>query len=240
MPSSPVHHSTKWHADYQWFSGGWVTPRDAAILQACQGGTWGRVRLSQGGLSFGTLSADTHAGLGAFDIAIDGRSKLKVWWLCRRLRRSGVWPFPRGYQKDSFEKNKHLHCVSIESFASLHPSAQRQLTDSRYGGYHGGAGLAGRPALRYSGPFTPRGTWSSSPYNPANIRRGRFTYYVVAKELLGLDVDRQRKYTRKRGFKVTGHQLVRRWGRWNLVTDYGTYYAIADSRGTYLSTKNPK
>jgi hypothetical protein len=234
------HHSTRWGVDYVWFNGGWVTPRDAAVLQACQGGSWGKIRLSQGGLSTGVrASANTHAGLGAFDIAIDGRSKAKVWWLCARLRRSGIWPFPRGYQSDTFQKIKHIHCVSRESFNSLHPSAQVSLTAKPWGGYHGGAGLAGLRSLRYSGPFNPFSRWSDSPYNSANIKRGNFTYYVVAKTLLGLDVDRKRKYERKRGFKLTGHQLVRRWGRWNLLTDYGTFYAVSDSHGTYLSTKNP-
>lgn len=241
MPAAPTHHSDRYHADYLWFNGGWVTPRDAAILHAVQGGTWGRIRLSQGGLSTAVrASSYTHAGLGAFDIAVDGRSKAKVWWLCARLRRSGIWPFPRGYQADTFQRNRHIHCVSVESFKSLHPSAQVSLTSSRYGGYHGGAGLAGLQSLRYSGPHNPFGRWSESPYNPANINRGQFVYYVASKTLLGLDVDRKAKYQRKRGFKVTGRQLVRRWGRWNLLTDHGTFYAISDGRGTYLSIHKPK
>jgi hypothetical protein len=231
-PVINIHHSNAYHSDYVWFQGGWVPPKTYDILVAVQlegMADWGPIRLSQGGLSTGVVaSASTHAGLGAFDIAIDGRSKAKVWRLCSRLLRSGVVPFPRGYVNDSFQGNKHIHAVRDTGAPPLHRQAYDQLRSSSFGYFHGGGGLAGRPSLRYPGPSTKLEKWDASPYNPANIRPGGTVYMVAASKLLGLDVDRNQKVTRAAGYGLTAVKEVRRWGRWNAVTAAGIYYAIGD------------
>lgn len=242
-----VRHSDAYDCDYQWFGvvngqgGGWVTPVDADILTAVQGGAWGRIRLSQGGLSSSEpRSPKTNCGLGAWDIAIDGRSRARVWQLCRRLLRSGVVAFPRGYGDDV--SPRHIHCVSRESLHHTHPEAQQQLTSYVFGYLHTvmgrrGAGLPGAKWRRYIGPRTPLERWVDSPYNPANISADTHTYYVDVEpgsRLFGLNVDQRPIKTRERGFAVVAAQQVRRWGRQNVVTRAGTFYALDN-----LSRRNP-
>lgn len=234
-------HSNTYDSDYRWFGavngqgGGWVTPIDAQILAAVQGGTWGKIRLSQGGLSTSEpKSARTHEGLGAWDIAIDGRSKTLVWRLCRKLLRSGVVAFPRGYGDKM--SPQHIHCVSRESLQHLHPEAKAQLTSRTYGYLHPimgkrGAGLAGARWRRYIGPRTPLERWGDSPYNKSNISADSQTYYVDVEpgaHLQGLNVDGRPIKTRERGFAIIADRQVRRWGRQNVVTRAGTFYALDD------------
>ncbi len=234
-----VQHSSTFHSDFMSFGaggthgGGAVTPVDATILRAVQGATWGDILLSQGGLSGSEpKSAKTHLGLGVWDIAIDGRSKAEVWRLARRLLRSGVVAFPRGFGDGMTPK--HIHCVSQESLAHAHAEAQEQLNSGRFGYLHTvggkrGAGLAGSPDSRYIGPGTTPDRWSDSPYNPANITADTNTYFVdvaPGTTLLGLNVDRKVKFNRPPGFKLVAARQIRRWGRQNVVTKSGTYYAL--------------
>ena len=232
MPIGPVvYHSNYWGSDYLWFAGGWVTPVTKTILNAAaQASGWGPIRLAQGGFSHATASANTHGGLDVVDIAIDGRSKAKVWALCAALKRSGILAFPRGYVADSFQRNRHIHAVRNPA-SHAHPEAQAQLAE--YKKSHGD-GLVG--SRKYTGPSTPLDTWDHSPYNPKNVRAVKPTgYYVTASALLGLSVDRDHKFTRGRGFRIVAEKLVYRWSRWNAVTKYGTWYSLA-----YLSTSKPK
>lgn len=242
MPAGPTrYHSAKWGANYFWSNGGWIIPEDLTILLACaKAAGWGSVRLSQGGLSTGVAaSAMTHAGLGAGDIAIDGRSKAKVWALCAALLRSGIVAFPRGFTNDTFQRNKHIHWVSLENIDAAHPQAQAQIRDYR---------MSHQDGLyyhhRYTGP-NPVGKfpwvdhWSNSPYNERNIKRyAKRAYYVnvdKGSSLLGLNVDRGVKLKRGRGERINSTRQVHRFGRWNVVTEFGTYYSLA-----YLSTSKPK
>lgn len=228
----PVYHSTYWGSDYLWFAGGWVTPVTRSILLAAASASgWGTIRLAQGGFSHATASANTHGGLDVVDIAIDGRSKAKVWALCAALKRSGMLPFPRGYVADTFQNNKHIHAVRNPA-SHAHPEAKAQLRE--YQTSHGD-GLVG--SRSYTGPSTALDTWDHSPYNPRNVKTfARRTYWVNVSRgsfLYGLSVDRKDKNLhRKRGFKLAASKMVYRWGRWNVVTSYGTYYALSE-----LSTK---
>lgn len=233
MPGIKTYHSNAYSSDYYWHLGGWVTPTSAAILDACSGEDWGNIRLAQGGLNSGVrASAKTHYGLDVWDIAIDGRRKGKVWTLSAKLFRSGVIPFPRGFTNDSFQKMKHIHCVRYLP-DHAHPQAQAQVREQRLGG----DGLVG--GRSYTGPNTSPEPWDNSPYNPANIKAGQQTFTVSTVTLLGLSIDRRVKYTRKAGFTVIADRLVHRWGRWNAVTKWGTYYAVSDGSQIYLTVQTP-
>ena len=232
---SDVRHDGR-YGDYVELRGGKVPPVDRDILLAIPS----RVRgLTQGGLSHAVkASANTHAGLGAFDVSIGGMSKDEVWAMSSELLRSGIVPFPRGFVADSFQGrtvgnihdgNEHVHCCSVESYAHLHPQAKAQVDEYR----RGGDGLRG--GARYTGPRTPLGRWADSPYNPANVRDEQGVLVVQVEELLGLDVDRQPTKRRPRGFEVTYVRRVKRWGRWNVVTERGTYYAVADDTQRFLA-----
>ena len=231
---SDVHHDHA-YGDWVLFRGGRIPPVDRDILLAIPSYVRG---LTQGGLSSAVkASAHTHVGLGAFDISIGGMSKAEVWTMASELLRSGIVPFPRGFVSDSFQGrtvgnihdgNEHIHCCSVESYAHLHPQAKAQVDEYR----RGGDGLRG--SAGYTGPRTPLGRWADSPYNPANVRREGGTSVVGVDTLLGLDVDRATRTSRERGATVAYVRRVRRWGRWNAVTDDGTYYAIADDRQQYL------
>lgn len=230
MPIGSVHHSKTYDSDYEWHLGGWVTPLSAKILDACvTAAGWGKLRLAQGGLNRGVkASAETHWGLDVVDIAIDGRSKAKVWLLCAKLKRSGILPFPRGYGGDPWRNNRHIHAVRYPA-AHAHPQAAAQVTE--YLRSHGD-GLVG--SHKYVGPGTKLDSWGNSPYNPSNVRSGTQTFYVTAGELLGLNADRVVKHRRKRRYRLVSTHQVYRWGRWNAVTKYGTYYSV-----DFLSTKKP-
>lgn len=214
--------------------GGWVTPVDAEILAAVEVAgmdDWGPIRLSQGGLSSSEpKSAKTHVGLGAWDIAIDGRDKNRVWRLAARLLRSGVVAFPRGYGDGMTPQ--HIHCVSWESLSHTHAEAHAQLDALSFGYLHKiagkrGAGLAGARWRRYIGPDNAVEHWETSPYRPENVTEDTATYTVTAEpSLLGLNVDRQQVTSRKTGATITATKQVRRWGRQNIVTAEGDYYAL--------------
>jgi hypothetical protein len=237
MAQAKVYHSAVWDTNYLWSNGGYVTARDLRVLLACAKAVgWGNLRLSQGGLSTFVLdSAATHAGLNVGDIAVDGRPRWKVWALCAALIISGIMPFPRGYagRKDPWTGQKHIHWVSFPP-THAHWQAQNQVTEYRRSG---GDGLIG--SYGYTGPNAKLDTWANSPYNPTNIREGKLKLYVVSSTLLGLNVNRGKKTVRKRGYTIYGVKRVKRWGRWNLVTRFGTYYAIKDANGTYLSSTKP-
>ena len=229
-------YSSTYRADYIKFRGGYFTLRDAAVLKAIPS----TVRVTQGGLSTAVrASSYTHAGLGAFDLNTDGMTREQVWEMCRELLRCGIVPFPRGFTWDSFQGrtldntddgNEHLHGVSNNSFSSLHEQAKEQIREWK----RGGDGLNGGAA--YTGPKgTPLGDWATSPYNPANIKAEPGRWLVQVGRLQGTNVDRGPTAVREKGEVVDAVKLVRRWGRWNAVNGAGTYYAIRDSNGTYLT-----
>lgn len=205
-----------------------VTPRMWEILQACAKATgYGTLTILQGGISTSvSASAATHAGLGVVDIRTRGKTRRKVWAFTAALLRSGVVAFPRGFTNDSFQNNQHIHAVQYPA-TMAHWSAEQQAT--RYKRY-GENGLANRGP--YYGPRVPLGTWESSPYNPRNIKPGVVRMKVTASSLVGLTVDREDKGIRRpRGYTIRGTR-IKRWGRWNLVTSKGTWYAITPSFGS--------
>lgn len=213
-------YSIKYQSPYvELGSGRYVTPIDKQILIACaMGSGWGTVRLSQGGLSTSVAdSALTHAGLGAGDIAIDGRSKDAVWEYCAWLNRSGIVAFPRGFGFDSFPP--HIHFASLESYAHAHPQLQAQIVEFK----RGGDGLVGDKP--YSGPKAPLGRWSESPANPINVNADTGRYEVIATTLNGRDLDNNVVRKRERGFVLQAAKRIYRWGRWNVATSTPTLYA---------------
>lgn len=231
-------YSNTYRSDYVEFRGGYFTPTDRDTLLAIPS----PVRVTQGGLSFAPASAKTHAGLGAFDLNTDSMTKEQVWEMSRELLRSGITPFPRGFVWDSFQGrtlgntddgNEHLHCVSNNSFASLHPEAQAQIREQK----RGGDGLVG--SAGYTGPSTPLGTWKGSPYNPVNINPVERRVYVQVDALQGTDIDRRPTVLRHKGEGIDSIRYVKRWGRWNAVTSSGTYFATKDRAGVYLAYTKP-
>lgn len=232
-PKETVMHSTTWHADYVRWRGVNLAPvsRDACLAIPSSAVP------SQGGLSTSVrASANTHAGIGAYDLKVAGWSKAKILALCAELIRSGEAAFPRGGWFGSAMFSTHVHVVSTNvPRSALHPEARAQLDDFRAKPRRNG--LAGHG--RYVGPSTPLGSWSTSPYNPANVREERGVMYVQSATLLGLDVDRNTKEHKRRGDRVAYVRKVKRWGRWNVVTVRGRYFAISDKSQTYLAPKIP-
>lgn len=247
-------HSNIWNVDYVGWAGTeeWVTVKDAQILTEIQKELrpwFGPIRIVQGGLSMGTSSASTHKGLGAFDVSVknpfttanDYQTLNAAMKAARVFLRAGLLPFIRGWEigsyNDNWDSDRHFHVVSWESYNSLHWQAQNQLKEYRTwlasittgGSAKDGDGLVG--AQPYPGPLPPAlEHWATSPYNPMNITEDTKTYQVNVGEgsvLYGLDVDRQKVKTRERGFEVQAAKRVQRWGRSNVVTSAGTYYAAS-------------
>ena len=214
----------KW--DYVRYDGSSVRPvhLDSMLAAAFYTPGWGRLRITQGGLSRAVkASAKTHYDLDVVDIATAGKTKAKVWEFCDNLFETGSLPFPRGYVRDGFQNNKHIHSLWWPCSAG-HPQLQNQYTE--YVKYRGD-GLSG--SAGYTGPVNPKlYNWSGSMFNPKNRQDGNSTLYVnVAKgeTLLGVDRDRVKKTSRKRGDKLDFIARVYRWERWNRLTKYGTFYA---------------
>jgi Glycosyl hydrolases family 25 len=240
-----THHSSTWGVDYTAWDGEWVTVEDYAILRNLESEVrpwWGHIEIVQGGLSAGPKSANTHMGLGCFDVSVKDPSTGAYRGVATVLRvagffnRSGLLAFIRGYglgrtlATDPFRTNRHLHVVSWESFDSLHPEAKAQLSEYQrwLDGEKDGDGLVGQHP--YPGPLPPElEHWDTSPYNPQNIKGDVGTYYVdVAPDsvLFGLNVDRQKVRERERGYEIKAAKQINRWGRWNVVTATPTYYAL--------------
>jgi hypothetical protein len=209
------------------WKGGYVTVKDAEILAALDAASdsfWHGIYLTQGGLSTSVAaSANTHAGLGAFDIRTRNNTRAELWQLSSMFLRSGIVLFPRGYNigRDFFRNNRHGHAVSRESYDSLHPSAKAQYREY----IAGGDGLVG--SAQYTGPSTKFERWKTSPYNSANITADTKLYTVDVSSgfLWGLTVDRRKKVARDKGETVQAAKRVQRWGRDNVVTPDETYYA---------------
>jgi hypothetical protein len=160
----PLMHSSKWNSDYVSFRGGYVPPVVRDILL----GIPSPVQLSQGGLSTSvSASANTHAGLGAYDIRVSGWSKAAILKICSELISCGECAFPRGPRWGSPSFAEHVHVCSNNAYASLHPEAQAQVRDFKHNPRRNG--LVGHGA--YVGPSTPLGKWSDSPWNPVNIAK---------------------------------------------------------------------
>lgn len=198
------------------------------VLRCCAAVGWGTVHHIQGGLSKGSLSANTHARLAGGDLRTRDKKLALVWLLAAALIRSGVVAFVRGVGKDSFDP--HIHWASNESIDRADPSLQRQIAEY----LRGGDGLVG--SKPFNGPSIKLGTWEQSPYNPANITEDTGTYFVntTTDPLLGNDVDRRIIESRARGVEVKAVQRVQRWGRTNVVTAEGVYFALE-----FLSTEKP-
>jgi hypothetical protein len=223
---SDVKHN-KTYGDYTWWRGGNMTPLDVVIGLALPS----TVNLSQGGLN-GTVtaSAKTHYGLGAFDVRIAGWDKEQTWNFASEGLRSGWIVFPRGFVWDTFQGrslkdihdgNEHCHVCSRESYDHLHPQAQSQIDEYLRNGGDGLVGSAG-----YTGPATKADRWANSPYNPKNIKKVQGFATVEVDGLIGNSVDRYKRKVRDKGFEIEFVQQVKRWGRWNLVTEAGIYYAL--------------
>jgi hypothetical protein len=231
--ASGVKHN-KTYGDYTWWRGGNMTPIDVVIGLALPS----PVSLSQGGLN-GTVtaSAKTHYGLGAFDVNIDGWDKEQTWLFASEGLRSGWIVFPRGFTWDTFQGrtlkdindgNEHCHVCSRESYKQLHPQAQAQINEYLDDGGDGLIGSAG-----YTGPATKSDRWVNSPYNEKNIRLQKGFAVVQVDDLIGNSVDRFKRKVRAKGFEIEFEKMIKRWGRWNLVTKAGIYYALEDGGKSY-------
>lgn len=137
-----------------------------AVSKAAQLSGWGRVNLSQGGLSGSvSASAKTHMGLDCGDIMVNGHSKAEVWAFCSRLMECGAFPFPRGYTNDSFQNMKHIH------FGMINADWTHQQMKAQFVAYQ-----RGRDGLRnnraYTGPTRKKlTTWARSKHNHRNRPR---------------------------------------------------------------------
>lgn len=235
-----VRFSKTYETEYQEWRGGNFAPLTIKKLQSVPS----YIRVTQGGLSYAPASAKTHAGIGAFDLNTDGMTKDQVWKLCRELWEVDIIPAPRGFNADSFQGrtikntndgNEHLHCLDRDQYEHMHWEAQAQCNEIMAGG----DGLLGN--AHFYGPSKKyRNSWKNSAYNPANVREGG-KYEVVSGTLQGLNLDRtpKKNTTRKKGYVVNAVKLVRRWGRWNAVTSKNTFYAVKDSKQTYLKKVVP-
>jgi hypothetical protein len=226
-PLPAIQHSTKWGADYlTWKGEGWVTVEDHAILTVLDRESepfWRGIHLTQGGISTAVAaSANTHAGIGCFDVRTQNNTEAEVWELASMFLRAGMVFFPRGYVADSFQNSKHGHVVSRESYDSLDASAKAQYKEY----IAGGDGLVG--SAKYTGPQTAFERWATSPYNPANIVEAAQTYHVNVTDgfLWGLDVDRKKVAALDKGEPVVTDRIVTRWGRRNAVTAEDVYFAL--------------
>jgi hypothetical protein len=188
----PLMHSSKWGTDYVSWRGGNFPPQTRDKLLAIPS----NVGVTQGGLSWAPASAMTHAGLGAFDLNTDGKTKAQVWQQVRELLSVGVIAFPRGFNYDSFQGktisntndgNEHLHCLDTDEYDHLHPEAQSQVNEwkkFRAGQSKDGDGLVG--SHPYYGPGDSLGKWADSPWNPVNIAKKELelpSVQEVSKEL---------------------------------------------------------
>lgn len=199
---------------------------DSMLAAAFYTPGWGRLRITQGGLSRAVkASAKTHYDLDVVDIATAGKTKSKVWEFCDNLFETGSLPFPRGYVRDSFQNNKHIHSLWWPCSAG---HAQLVAQYQEYKRYRGD-GLVG--SAGYTGPVNPElYSWSNSMFHPNNRQDIKATHYVNVSKgetLLGVDRDRLKKYSRKRGYEIDSIARVYRWGRWNRLTQFGTFYAEA-------------
>lgn len=212
--------------DYVVYQGEYVRPRHLNALLAAARHTpgWGELRIMQGGLSRRVgASAGTHALLDVADIQTLGRSKALVWEFCRNRFETNGLPFPRGYTNDTFQNNKHIHDLNAPATFG-HEELQDQWKE--WDTTHGDGLIGTRP---YTGPNNRYvTTWKGSMFNPANRVDEPSTRYVnVAPNavLLGLRRDRTERKRRPRGHKLDFVAKVYRWGRWNYVTKYETFYA---------------
>jgi hypothetical protein len=218
----------------------WVTPRDNEILLAIEKELkpwFGEIRIVQGGLSMGTKSAYTHAGLGSFDVSVknpftlanDYHDLATVLKAAAVFNRAGLLFFIRGYEIGNYDDkwdDRHGHVVSWESYANLHRQAKDQIQEYLrwLDGNPDGDGLT--TLQQYPGLRIPSlEHWVTSPYNPANIKSDLSRYVVDVDALYGRDVDNKIVRKRARGYVIQAARQVKRWDRWNVVTSSGTYYA---------------
>lgn len=211
--------------DFVYYDGCAIRNRhlDSMLTAALYTPGWGRLNLTQGGLSSSVAaSAKTHALLDVADISVRGKSKLLVWSFCRNLFENGNLPFPRGYVKDSFQNNKHIHTLFAPATFG-HSQLQGQYWEWKN---YLGDGLVGPSP--YTGPSEKVGRWADSMFNPANRTNLAFSGVTTAENgLLGLDRYRRVKLSRKKGYKLNFVAKVNRWGRLNYVTKYETFYAAS-------------
>lgn len=210
-----------------------IDPDDLVRLLAVSKCTHGKkLRLTQGGLSDGALSGNTHLRLHVYDVDIDEWTTAEVWDWCKAATVSGIRPFPRGFTYDSFQGktignkndgNEHLHVlVWTDYYEQGHPARYQQVEYDAHGD-----GLVG--TARYTGPWHQvKGIyWKDSPYNPANRVDGLRQFKVTANpSLLGLDFDRQPLVSREQGSVIDSIAVVKRWGRENALTKSGNFYAM--------------
>ena len=208
------------------YQGCTVRPIHLETMQTAARNTpgWGTLNLSQGGYSGVAASAGTHLKLDVVDIKVAGKSKTLVWEFCRNLFECGNLPFPRGYVRDNFQNNKHIHNLwwpASEGTVSL----QRQYHEF----LNGGDGLLG--SAKYTGPNPhPLQLWANSMFNPKN-RQGYSTPVrlrvnnKITTTLFGLDRYRTKKTEREPGYEFKAVAKIWRWNRWNYLTKYETFYA---------------
>jgi hypothetical protein len=182
-PPEPLMHSSKWGSDYVSFRGGYVPPVVRDMLLAIPSS----VTLSQGGLSTSvSASANTHAGLGAYDVKVSGWSKAAILKICSELISCGECAFPRGPRWGSPSFAEHVHVCSNNAYDSLHPEAQAQVRDFKHNPRRNG--LVGHGA--YVGPSTLLGRWSDSPWNPVNIAKKELELPTTAEVAKALATDK--------------------------------------------------
>lgn len=223
--------STTPKTTYVVYQGENILQLDLEIILRCAAAVgWGPVKLIQGGLSKGSLSAKTHEWFGGYDLRTwigrpGGHTLEKTWEFSAALTRSGIVGFIRGVA-DSFDD--HLHLASREAGKLAHQQLRDQITEF----LDGGDGLRG--SKEYYGPDVRLGTWATSPYNIANITAdsGHYTVTTDGGQLLGLDVDRKIVTRAPNGYPIIAAKRVQRWDRSNVV-DAGEVYWAAE----YLTPK---
>lgn len=247
-------YSEKWKTHYVSWHGGLVAVQDVEILEviaALVAPWWGELRIMQGGLSFNRLSAGTHGGFGVYDVQTNGRrpdgkarTKEDVLRLAGIFLQCGLVFFVRGYglglvrlALDFFRNNRHGHVVSRELYGpGMAEGAKKQYrefdrfrTDPRRN--PDGDGLVG--SHPYPGPVASMFCrWADSSLNPANQAppvEDLGLYYCTVKDgfLYGLDAARNKVpgWELDRGESVQAYQRAPRWGRDNIVTAGGRWYA---------------
>lgn len=237
-------YSVKYQAPYTGWKNTeeWITFKDLEILVSIENELrpwFGPIRIVQGGLSMGTASALTHAGLGSFDVSVknpftganDYHNEETVLEAAAVFNRAGLLAFVRGYEigsyDDKWDDDRHLHVVSWESYDSLHQQAKDQIKEYQrwLAGGPDGDGLVS--AQRYPGPRVPNlEHWATSPYNPKNIKADTGRYVVDTDLLIGRDLDKNKVRTRARGYEIQAAQQIYRWSRWNVATSTPTLYAL--------------
>ena len=207
------------------YQGSILRPIHLQTMQAAAAATpgWGKLVIAQGGYSHYGASAGTHAKLDVADISVSGKTHAMVGEFCKNLFECGNLPFPRGFDGDGWTGIEHIHNLWWPC-----DYGATSLKNQYHEFLNGGDGLVG--SRKYNGPSPhPLTTWANSMFNTTNRINydKKLSLTVVTKDapLLGLDRYRNVKVTRQPGYQFNAVAKIFRWGRWNYLTKYETFYA---------------